>query len=79
MTTRDENASAKLLTDEKWNGSRDPGFRKFLRDLHAGGDAIFLQDDDYSILSSWLDNDQGGNAQGADPMPAQAKSKCSAW
>ena len=71
MFKDDDDKSRKLFTDAPWDGSRTPAFRKFKRDLHAGADAFFLQEDDYSILSAWLDTDQGGQGQGADPLPAQ--------
>ena len=67
----DDDKSYKLFTEAAWDGSRTPGFRKFKRDLHAGADAFFLNEDDYSILSAWLDLDQGGQGQGADAMPGQ--------
>ena len=61
----DDSKDRKLFTDAPWDGSRTPGFRKFKRDLHAGADAFFCNEDDYSILTAWLDMDQGGQGQGA--------------
>ena len=73
MSRQDDDAKYKLFTEAKWDGSRTPAFRKFKRDLHVGADAMFLTDDDYSILSAWLDNDQGGLGPNADALPAQGQ------
>ena len=54
---------------DPWHGARTPEFRKFKRNLKAVADALFLHEDDYSIWQAMADVDQGGNGQGADPLP----------
>ena len=56
---------------EPWDGRRSPEFLKFKQDLLVYAAAIFLHEDDYSIAQGMLGSDQGGPAQGADPMPGQ--------
>ena len=51
------------------DGSRTPIFLRFKRNFMAGSSAQFLHEDDYSVWQACLDQDQGGNAAGADPMP----------
>ena len=45
-------------------------FRIFKRDYAAGAGATFLHEDDYSLWQAMTDTDQGGQAPGADAMPA---------
>ena len=68
MSTYDTDKSKQLICDP-WNGSRTLGFLKFKRDFAAGMGAHFLHEDEYSLWQACIDTDQGGNAQGADPMP----------
>ena len=42
---------------------------KFKRDFKVGAAALFNHEDDYSIWEGCIDMDQGGQGQGADPMP----------
>ena len=51
------------------DGSRTPIFLRFKRNFMAGASAHFLHEDDYSVWQACLDQDQGGNAAGADAMP----------
>ena len=68
----DQNGHSRLFTDA-WDGSRTPLFLRFKRDFQAGADAVFLHEDDYSIWQACTDLDQGGQAQGADQLPAQGQ------
>ena len=72
MTSRDDTKHERLVCDA-WNGSRTPGFLKFKRDLQAGLSALFLHEDDYSVWQAMTDTDQGGQAAGADALPAQGQ------
>ena len=47
---------------------------KFKRDFSAGMGATFLHEDDYSLWQACMDTDQGGQANGADQLPAQGQS-----
>ena len=62
-------SSGPRLYCEAWNGSRAPGFRKFVRDFKTGADAYFLNEDDHSIWQACIDTDQGGQDPSAEPMP----------
>lgn len=64
---RDESGDRMLC--DPWHGARTPEFRTFKRNLKAVADALFLHEDDYSIWQAMADVDQGGNGQGADPLP----------
>ena len=72
MTSRDDHKHDRLVCDA-WNGSRTPGFLKFKRDFQAGLTALFLHEDDYSVWQALTDTDQGGQAAGADALPAQGQ------
>ena len=39
----------------------------------TGASAFFLNEDDWSLWQACNDTDQGGQAQGADPLPAQGQ------
>ena len=67
MASKDENSTNRLFCDS-WNGSRTPAFLKFKRDFSAGMGATFLHEDDYSLWQACTDADQGGQANGADPV-----------
>ena len=54
---------------EPHDGARSPNFLAFKRNFKTGSSAHFLSEDDYSIWQACQDNDQGGNAAGADPLP----------
>ena len=71
MTDRNDNRNTPRLFCDAWNGSRTPGFRKFVRDFQAGADAQFGQDDDHrhSIWQTCIGADQGGNDPNAEAMP----------
>ena len=70
---RDDQPNQSSLFCDAWDGSRSPLFLKFKRDFEAGADAIFLHEDDWSIWQACIGMDQGGQANGADPMPAQGQ------
>ena len=73
MSSHDNSEQDRLFCDP-WNGSKTPGFRKFKRDFLTGMGATFMHEDDYSLESAVLDTDQGGQAAGADALPAQGQS-----
>ena len=56
---------------EPWDGRCAPEFLKYKQDMLVFAAAIYLHEDDYSITQALLGGDQGGPAQGADPMPDQ--------
>ena len=57
---RDDDSKSNALFCEPWNGSRQPQFRKFVRDFRTNADAYFMHEDDYSIWQACDDMDQGG-------------------
>ena len=71
--SNDSEPKKDYLICEAWNGSRTPGFLKFKRDFMTGMSAIYLHEDDYSLWQACNDSDQGGQAAGADALPAQGQ------
>ena len=70
--TKNDSSGPRLYC-ETWNGSKTPGFRKFVRDFKTGADATFLQDDDCSVWQACIDTDQGGGDPNAEAMPGSTQ------